>query len=123
MADGSTGLVVGASVEEFAHVGQCLSDWECVRAPQNGQESGASLVPARPKLIIVYARKEWESTQAICQQVRKGLGSWAPILLVIGRNEIAQGGAIKEMGSATFIVAPFDAKELRGKIAELLGSA
>ena len=67
MADGSTALVVGASEKDFDHVKQCLSDWECVSAPQNGLESGASLIPATPKLIIVYARKDWEYTKTICQ--------------------------------------------------------
>lgn len=123
MADPSTALVVGASEEELDYVKGCLSDWECVPAPRNGRESGASVVPATPKLIIVHARKEWESTQAICQQARKASGSSAPILLVIGRYEISQGSAIKEMGNAAFIIAPFHEKELRDKIGELLESA
>ena len=123
MAETSTALVVGASEEEFHHVKQCLSDWECVSAPQNGQESGGSLVPAIPKLIIAYARKEWEYTKTICQQVRDASDSSAPILLVIGRYEIAQGRAIEEMGNATFINVPSAEKELRQNIGQLLENA
>jgi len=43
--------------------------------------------------------------------------------LVIGRYEITQGAAVSRMGNAGFIITPFDEKELRDKIAELLESS
>jgi len=44
--------------------------------------------------------------------------SAVPILLIIGRYEISQANAVKCMGNATFIIAPFDKKELQDKIVE-----
>lgn len=46
MADDAIALVVGASVEEFAHVKQCLSDWGTVNASLSEKETA--------NLIIVY---------------------------------------------------------------------
>jgi DNA-binding response OmpR family regulator len=42
-----------------------------------------------------------------------------PILLVIGRYEIAQGIAVRQMGNATFVLLPFSPQQLREKIEEL----
>ncbi len=113
MADDAIALVVGASVEEFAHVKQCLSDWGTVNASLSEKETA--------NLIIVYARKDEESTLAICEQLRNSPeNSSASILLVIGRYEFQQGSAVRRMGNATFIISPFGEKELRDKIAELL---
>ena len=70
---------------------------------------------------MVYARTQQKDTLAICEQLRSfPENSAAPILLVIGRYEISQGSAVKQMGNATFIITPFSEKELRGKITELL---
>ncbi len=44
--------------------------------------------------------------------------SAVPILLIIGRYEISQANVVKCMGNATFIIAPFDKKELQDKIVE-----
>jgi hypothetical protein len=46
-----------------------------------------------------------------------------PILLVVGRYELGQGNAVKRMGNAAFILLPFDEKQLRSKLAELLGNS
>jgi len=84
-------------------------------------------MPATAELIIVYARKEQKKTQAICEQLRSSAEtSAAPIVLVISRYEIAQANAIKRMDNATFVITPFNEKELRDKIMEMqeeLGSA
>ncbi len=45
MADSSIVLVVGPSPEDFAHINQCLSDWECVIVPLNEDETTVSLPP------------------------------------------------------------------------------
>ena len=46
MPSGSMAIVVGASAEEFDHVKQCLSDWQCVAAPLNDEETEVSSIPA-----------------------------------------------------------------------------
>ena len=79
-------------------------------------------MPPTAKLIIVHARKQQKSTVAVCEQLRGSPGNQAtPILLVIGRYEITQGTAVRSMGNAAFIIAPFDEKELRDKVADLRG--
>ena len=124
MVSGLTALVVGASGEEFAHVEQCLSDWKCVNALLNDEETAVSSIPAAARLMIVYARKDEKSTLAICEQLRNALeGSAAPILLVVGRYEITQAIEVKRLGKATFIIKHFGEKSLRDKIAELLASS
>lgn len=117
-------LVVGASVEEFTQVKGYLSDWECVSAPLNDEETVVSSIPGTAKLIIVYARKKEKNTLAICEQLRNSPeSSTVPIFLVIGRYETVQGNAVKRMGNATFVISPFDENGLRNKVTELLESS
>ncbi len=124
MTDGSIAIVVGASPEEFDHVKQCLSDWRCVAAPLNNEQTQVSSIPATAKVIIVYARKNQKDTQAICEQLRNSPeSSTSPILFAINRYEITQGSAIKHMCNAAFIITPFNEKELCNKIIELLESS
>ena len=40
-----------------------------------------------------------------------------------GLNDIPQGNAVKRMGNALLIIAPFDENKLREKTAELLESS
>ena len=122
MASRSTAVVVGASEEELAHVQGCLSDWECVAAAPNDEETGVSSIPPATKLMIVYAQKQQKDTLAICEQLRSSPGNSAvPILLLIGWYEIAQQGyAAERMGNVMLIIAPFDEDKLREKTAELL---
>lgn len=123
MASRFTAVVVGASEEELADVQWCLSDWECVAAPLNDQETAVSSIPRTAKLMIVYTRKQQKDTLAICEQLRNSPErSAAPILLVISRYELPQGNAVERMGNATFIITPFDQDELREKTTELLKS-
>ncbi len=51
MTDGSIAIVVGASEEELDHVKQCLSDWQCVSAPLNDEETEVSSIPAAVEAI------------------------------------------------------------------------
>ena len=121
MANDLVALVVGASPEELAHVEQCLAGWQCVSVPLNNEETGVSSISQGAKVVIVFTRKVAKKTLGICEQLRNAPeSSAAPILLVIGRYEITQGSAVKQMGNATFIITPFSEKELRGKITELL---
>ena len=120
MASEMMELVVGPSAEELAHVQQCLGDWHCVNAPLNEEETAVSSIPEAAKFIIVYARKAERNTLAICGELRRASeSSAAPILLVIGQYEISQGTAVERLKNATFIIAPFDEKMLRDKIAAL----
>jgi PleD family two-component response regulator len=120
MTDGSRVIVVGASEEEFDYVKQCLSDWQCVNAPLNDEGTAVSSLSATPGLFIVYAQKSEKDTLAICEQLRNSPGTSAvPILLAISRYEITQGSAVKRMGNATFIIAPFKEEELREKIEQM----
>ena len=124
MAGDLKAIVVGASEEELAHVGQCLPDWECVSAPLNDEDTGVSSIPPAARLMIVYARKQQKDTLAICEQLRSSPGNSAvPILLVIDRYEITQGNAVARMGNAMLIIAPFDEDKLREKTTELLKSS
>ena len=123
MAGNCRAIVMGASEDQLAHVGQCLSDWECVNGPLNDDESAVSSIPPAAKLIIVYARKSHKKTLAICEQLRNPPESTPlPMLLVISRYELPQGYAVERMGNATFIITPFDQNELREKTSELLKS-
>ncbi len=89
-------------------------------APLNDEETEVSSIPTTAQLIIVYARKNQNNTRAICEQLRNSPeSSAAPILLAINRYEITQGSAVERMGNATFIITPFNEKELRDKIAEV----
>jgi response regulator RpfG family c-di-GMP phosphodiesterase len=120
MTDTSIVIVVGASEEEFDYIKQYLSDWQCVAASLNDEETEVSSIPPAAKLAIVYARKNQKNTLAICEQVRNPPGSSAvPILLAISRYMITQGSAVKRMGNTTFIIIPFEEKELRDKIEQL----
>ena len=120
MADEPTALVIGASTEELAHVEERIPDWRCIVAPLNDDETAVSSIPDGAELIIVYGRKAKTNTLAICEQLRSSpQSSAAPILLVIGRYEIAQGIKVSQMGSAAFIIAPFSAQRLGEKIAAL----
>ncbi|MBW8042597.1 MAG: hypothetical protein FVQ85_21740 [Planctomycetes bacterium] len=120
MTSGSIAIVVGALAEELDHVKQCLSDWQCVDAPLNDEETAVSSMPAAAKVIIVYSRKNPKNTLSICEQLRNSPEcSGASILLVINRYEISQGSGVKRMGNATFIITPFKEKELRDKIMEI----
>lgn len=121
MSETRTVVVAGASTEESAHIEQCLSDWECVNAPLSNEGTAISSIPRTPTLVIVYAQEREKNTLAICEQLRNAPeSSAAPILLVISRYEITQGNAVKSMGNATFIMTPFDEKELQRKTAELV---
>ena len=121
MANDSMAIVVGASAEEFVHVEQCLADWQCASVSLNNEQTGVSSIPQGAKLVIVYARKVEKDTLGICEQFRNSPEtSVVPILLVIGRYEIAQGHTVRRMGNAAFIIIPFDEKGLNEKIKELL---
>ncbi len=120
MTDSSMVIVVGASEEEFDHVKQCLSDWQCVAESLNDDGTAVSSKPATSGLFVVYAQKSEKSTLAICEQLRNSPGTSAvPILLVISRYEITQGSAVKRMGNATFIITPFKEEELCDKIEQM----
>ncbi len=101
-------VVVGASEEEFDHVKQSLSDWQCVAASLNDEKTAASSMPATPGLFIVYAQKSEKNTLAICEQLRNSPGTSAvPILLAISRYEITQGSAVERMGKCNVYHNPF----------------
>ncbi len=120
MTDSSTVIVVGASEEEFGHVKQCLSDWQCVAESLKDDGTAVSSKPGTSGLFVVYAQKSEKNTLAICEQLRNSPETLAvPILLVISRYEITQGSAVKRMGNATFIITPFKEEELCDKIEQM----
>ncbi len=99
MTDSSTVIVVGASEEEFGHVKQCLSDWQCVAESLKDDGTAVSSKPGTSGLFVVYAQKSEKNTLAVCEQLRNSPETLAvPILLVISRYEITQGSAVKRMG-------------------------
>jgi len=120
-AGDSMALVVGASAEELEHVRDCLTGWCCAAMDVDGGTDGCS-PSGRPELIVLYARKAEKETLAICEQLRNAPEtSDAPILLVISRYLISQAHAVKRIGNASFIMTPFDEKQMHGKIAECFG--
>jgi len=120
MANNPVIIISEASEEDLIHLQQFLPKWDCQIAPPINEDATLSWFPPRVELIIVYAKKEQGETSAICEQFRNSPKSSAvPILLIIGRYEISQANAVKCMGNATFIIAPFDKKELQDKIVEV----
>ncbi len=96
MAGDLTAIVVGASEEESAHVQSCLSDWECVMAALNEEETAVSSIPPAARLMIVYARKQQKDTLAICEQLVRSVWdqcglpprrkAWINVWRVLGRS-------------------------------------
>jgi response regulator RpfG family c-di-GMP phosphodiesterase len=120
MADNPTIIVSEASGEDFIHLQQCLPNWQCQVAPPINEDPTLSWFPPTAELIIVYAQKEQREALAICEQFRNSPQSaTVPILLIIGRYDIPQANAVKQMGNATFMIAPFSEKELQDKLAEM----
>jgi len=120
MADNPIIVVSEASGEDFIHLQQCLPDWQCQVAPPINEDPTLSWFPPLVELIIVYAQKELRETLAICEQFRNSpLSATVPILLIIGRYEIPQANAVKQMGNAAFMIAPFSEEELRGKLEKM----
>jgi len=111
-------LIIGATVEEYSQIKESLLNWKSRNIQLSDLETVVSSLPEMTKVAILYARKEVKDTLAICEQLRH-LQNSLPILLVVGRYEITQGSAIKGIGNATFIIRPFDAKELGNKMAGL----
>jgi len=122
---GSTILVVGPTTQEFAHVVNCLSDWDCLLCPVD--EDSTTISPPTPtptpNVILVCARKEPERTVSICGQLwnRYGIAD-LPILLAVNKYAIAQGHEIRRLGKSDFIITPFTERFLREKVAAILGS-
>ncbi len=50
MAGDLKAIVVGASEEEFAHVKQCLADWECMNASLRDEKMAVASIPEIAKL-------------------------------------------------------------------------
>lgn len=119
MADEPTALIVGASAEEFDHARQCLPSWRCVSAVIDTRQADVRSVPKDVQLNLVYARKEENETLIVCKKLRNmPKTSGAPILLVISRYLISQGHAVRRMGNAGFIIAPFNEKQMRDRLAD-----
>jgi CheY-like chemotaxis protein len=70
MSESQIALVVRASVDQLAHLQECLPDWECVSVPLNDEETAIRSIRTAPTLAIVYARKEEKNTLAVCEQLR-----------------------------------------------------
>jgi len=120
MADNPIIIVSEASGEDFIHLQQCLPDWQCQIAPPINEDPAFSWFPPLVELIIVYAQKEQRETLAICEKFRNSPQSaTVPILLIVGRYDIPQANAVKQMGNTTFIIAPFSEKELQDKLDEI----
>ncbi len=62
MSESQIALVAGASVEQFAHLQECVPDWECVSVPLNDEETAIRSIRTALALAIVYARKEEKNT-------------------------------------------------------------
>lgn len=114
-------LILGASQQELVHVSECLSPWRVVPEDLANGSDGDSL-PGRPGLIVVYAQDAEKKTLAICERLRGAPEtSSTPILLVIGRYQIAQAHDVKGMGHAGFIMTPFEKKQICNRIEECFG--
>jgi len=114
-------LILGASQQELSHVSECLSPWRVVTGDLANGSDGDSL-PGRPGLIVVYAQKAEKETLAICERLRGAPEtSSTPILLVIGRYQIAQAHDVKRRGYAGFIMTPFDNEQICNRTEECFG--
>ena len=115
-------LVVGATGKETAQLEDCLPDWDCLQVSLS--DEGKPSVPpmaSKPTVILVFARKEEEKTVSICREIRNFPEiATVPILLAVGKYDMAQGNAVKRMGNAEFVITPFLQKSLQDKIAALL---
>ena len=87
----------------------------------NEKQAVVSVIRSEAKVAVVYARREQDSTLAICDRLRNSPESSAvPILLVVGRYDITQGHAVSQKGNATFIICPFEETSLLDTLDELL---
>ncbi len=66
----------------------------------------------------------WELVNAPLDEEQTGISCPLPAAqLVTSRHEISQGTAVRSIGEASFIIKPFEKKELRDEIGELLRSS
>ncbi len=118
-------LVVGATREETIHIETCLKDWKYDIIPVNVEGTGIdSPIPNTPILMLVYFQKDPKNTITICEQLRKDQeGATTPILLVVGRYKMGQFYELRRhMENITSIITPFNQKEIRTRIDEILGT-
>jgi response regulator RpfG family c-di-GMP phosphodiesterase len=118
-------LVVGATREETIHIETCLKDWKYDIIPVNVEGTGIdSPIPKTPILMLVYAQQDPRNTIALCEQLRKDSEEMEiPILLVVGRYKMSQFYELRRhMENITSIITPFNQKEIRTRIDEILGT-
>ena len=121
MNDTLTVVIVEPSVEQFSFVAKCLPAWECLNTPLDAVGNVFSSGTNKPKLIILYARRNWQNTESICTYLRKVIElSNVPLLLVISRYQMNQAHAVKGLANTNYIIAPFKAEELQDIIVELM---
>ncbi len=70
-------------------------------------------------LVIFYAPKDLEQTQALCATLRSRIGASAPLLCCADRH--VYPSLRQPLGNAvqSLIIMPFDARELRQKLDEM----
>ena len=111
--------VIGASAEEFFKIEEYLPEWELLKVSLNdGKNAISAPLPESTKLVILYACKAVEDTMSFCGQVRDCQTNLPILLIVVGRYEIIQGSAVRDLGNTTFITTPFCAEEF---VAKLIG--
>ncbi len=118
-------LVVGATREETIHIEACLKDWKYEIAPLNIEGTGIdSPIPKTPIMMLVHAQKDPKNTIALCEQLRKDTeGATTPILLVVGRYKMSQFYELRRrVENIESIITPFNQKEIRTRIDEILGT-
>ena len=118
-------MVVATSPAEVATIREALPGWECAaaRLSEDG-EAIAFPIAGSPDVAVVFGVADPAKAAVLCRELRETPAtSRMPILLAISRYQLSHGNAVRNLGNASFILAPFDDQELRGKIDDLMAGS
>lgn len=110
-------VVAGLDTSVRSIVNECLpSDhFDIAELDENASVASVDHVD----LVIFYATKDLEQTQALCSSLRSRIGASAPLLCCAGRDAYALIRQLLGSAVQSMIIIPFDARELRQKLDEL----
>jgi signal transduction histidine kinase/DNA-binding response OmpR family regulator len=122
-ADAATVLVVEDNAEMRAHLREQLSDFWTVRTAADGEEGWAEVQEAPPDLVLSDVMMPTVDGTELCERIK---GSEAlrqtPVLLLTARAGTDAEIEGLKTGADDYVTKPFDAEELRQRIANHLAA-